>query len=74
MKKLLLFFAVLLIAGCSPEFWGGTGTGVVGTGAAYEISAKRQLDRLEEDYKSGAIGKEEYEIRKDQIKKGSVIY
>jgi hypothetical protein len=35
------------LTGCSKEFWGGTATGAVGAGAAYELQNKRQMDRLE---------------------------
>lgn len=47
---------------------------LVGAGAGYEIQAKRQMDRLEEDYRSGRIDRREYEIRKQQIERGSLIY
>ena len=79
MKKL---FAILIIIGvlstgmwgCSGRFWGGAATGVVGTGAAYEIQNKRQMDELEKEYKAGQISQEEYEARKKQIGKGSIFY
>lgn len=60
--------------GCSGEFWGGTALGALGAGAGYEIQAKRQIDRLEEEYKSGKITREEYESRKRQIEGGSLLY
>jgi hypothetical protein len=61
-----------LLTGC--KFLGGAATGVAGTGAGYEYNARKQMDRLEDDYKAGRITKEEYEIRKDQIERGSVVY
>ena len=64
--------AIMFAGGCA--FLGGAAVGAAGTGAAYEYSAKRQLDALEEDYKSGNITREEYESRKKQIEKGSIIY
>jgi hypothetical protein len=64
--------ATLLSGGCA--FLGGAAAGAAGTGAAYEYRSKQQLDRLEADYKAGNISKEEYEARKSQIQKGSVIY
>ncbi len=64
---------VVLLSGCG-SFWNGAGAGVVGAGAGYEINAKRQLDQLEHDYNAGKMTKQEYEARKDQIKKGSLIY
>lgn len=66
-------FCALLLAGCG-SFWKGAGVGVVGAGAAYEISAKRQMDQLQRDYSEGRITKEEFETRRDQIRKGSIIY
>lgn len=70
----VLLAVALGLSGCNKDFWGGGAAGALGTGAAYEIQTKRQMDQLEEDYKSGKITKEEYEIRKDQIRKGSVVY
>jgi len=32
------------------------------------------MDRLEEDFRSGRINKDEYLKRNDQISKGSIIY
>lgn len=68
----------LLAAGCSSDFWGGgaagAGAGIVGTGAAYELKARQQLQQLDEDYKAGRINQQEYDIRKDQIQKGSLVY
>ncbi len=64
--------AVVFSGGCS--FLGGVAVGAVGAGAAYEHSNKRQLDRLEEDYKAGNIDQEEYESRRRQIREGSIIY
>lgn len=69
----VLMFASFLLAGCG-SFWTGAGTGVVGAGAAYEINAKRQLNQLEQEYKDGKITQAEYESRKEQISKGSLIY
>lgn len=67
----LLLGAVL--AGCSGAFWGGTGAGILGAGAGYEIQAERQMRQLDDDLKSGKITQAEYDIRKDQIQKGSLI-
>jgi len=76
MKRYLLvaMLAALGQWGCSGAFWGGTAVGALATGGGYEIQAKRQMDRLEEDYKSGKIDRKEYETRKRQIEKGSIIY
>lgn len=50
--------------------------GVVGAGAAgggYEYHLKRQKDRVEQDFKAGKIDQKEYEIRKDQIARDSLL-
>jgi hypothetical protein len=66
--------AAVAVAGCSPAFWGGAATGVLTTGAGYEYQAKRQMDKLEEDFKNERISREEYEQRKRQIESGSILY
>lgn len=63
-----------LTAGCSKDLVGGAVLGGAGVGAAYEYQNKRQMDRLEEDFKAGRIDREEYTKRKEQISKGSIIY
>ncbi len=76
MKKLLGLSVLLLgviLAGCSGQFWGGAGAGVLGAGAGYEIQAERQMNQLNEDLKNGKITQQEYNIRKDQIQKGSLL-
>jgi hypothetical protein len=74
MKTFLIvgLFGVLALSGC--QFLGGAATGALATGAGYEIQAKRQMDRLEDDFKSGRISREEYESRKRQIESGSIVY
>jgi hypothetical protein len=76
MKRLI--FLLLLAAfgqlGCSGQFWGGAATGALATGAGYEINASRQMHKLDEDYKDGKIDRTEYESRKRQLEKGSIIY
>ena len=73
-KYLILTLAAFALAGCSPAFWGGTATGVLATGAGYEIQAKRQMDKLEDDFKNERISRREYEERKKQIEAGSIVY
>jgi len=71
-----LFMLMLLVAiqtGCSGAFWGGTGAGALGAGAGYEIQAQRQMNQLDEDLRNGKITQQEYDIRKDQIEKGSLL-
>ena len=74
MKK---YLALLLLASVSQwgcAFIGGAATGALATGAGYEINAKRQMDRLEDDYRRERISRREYEARKSQIESGSIIY
>ena len=68
----LLLLGSLALGGC--EFVAGTATGALATGAGYEINAKRQMDRLEEDYRRERISRREYEARRSQIERGSIIY
>jgi len=68
----LLMFLSLAQWGCA--FLGGAATGALATGAGYEINSKRQMDKLEDDYKDERISRREYEDRKKQIESGSIIY
>ena len=74
MKKIMAFIllASLSLPGC--EFLGGAATGALATGAGYEYNAKRQMDKLEDDYQHDRISRREYEERKKQIESGSIIY
>lgn len=76
MKKLLGFSVLLFgatLMGCSGAFWGGAGAGALGSGAAYEIQADRQMTQLNQDLRDGKITQHDYDIRKDQIQKGSLL-
>lgn len=66
--------AGFILSGCSGAFWGGAGSGTAATGAGYELRARHQMQKIEDQYKAGEIDQREYEIRKDQIKKGSLAY
>lgn len=68
----MLLLGSLAMTGC--EFAAGAATGALATGAGYEINAKRQMDRLEDDYRRERISRREYEQRKSQIERGSIIY
>lgn len=70
----IVFLTSFSLTGCSKAFWGGAAAGAVGTGAAYELSKKKQMDRLEQERASGAISQDEYLKRKAEIEKGSIIY
>ena len=75
MKNAILAVALLIgltQSGCA--FLGGAALGTLATGAGYEVNAKNQMDRLEADYKNERISRREYEARKAQIEKGSIIY
>jgi hypothetical protein len=74
MKALPTFLLLvsLGLAGC--QFIAGAATGALATGAGYEINAKRQMDRLDDDFRRERIGRREYEARRHQIERGSVIY
>jgi hypothetical protein len=75
MKQLSVAVLILVAfaqAGC--QFLGGAATGALATGAGYELQSRRQMDRLEDDFRSGRISREEYESRKRQIEAGSVVY
>ena len=66
---------LMSLTGCSSVGSGILG-GVVGAGAAggsYEYRLKRQKDRVEQDFKAGKIDQREYEIRKDQIARDSLL-
>ena len=68
----LLLLGSLVLGGC--QFVGGAATGALATGAGYEINSKRQMDRLEDDYRRERISRREYERRKEQLERGSIIY
>lgn len=75
--KSLLLVAVLLAGALSQSgcaFMGGAALGAFGTGAGYEFNAHSKMNQLEEDYKNELISRAEYESRKSQIEKGSLIY
>jgi hypothetical protein len=75
MKKLMLALVLLMGLGQSGcMFLGGAAVGALGTSAGYEINAKSKMDQLEDDYKAERISRREYEARKSQIEKGSIIY
>lgn len=74
MKKYLALLMFLSLAQWGCAFLGGAATGALATGAGYEINSKRQMDKLEDDYKDERISRREYEERKKQIESGSIIY
>jgi len=75
MKKVMLALAFLMVLGQSGcAFLGGAAVGALGTSAGYEINAHSKMNQLEDDYKAERISRKEYEARKSQLEKGSIIY
>jgi len=74
MKKYIFLVMLASSAQWGCEFIGGAAVGGLATGAGYELNAKRQMDRIEEDYKNERISRSEYETRKSQIESGSIFY
>ncbi|HXF77093.1 MAG TPA: hypothetical protein VNN13_13420 [Methylomirabilota bacterium] len=74
MKKYLPLLLLLGLTQVGCQFLGGAAVGSLATGAGYEINAKRQMDKLEDDYRHERISRREYEGRKQQIERGSIIY
>ena len=72
-NMLVVLVLGLSLCGCS-NFLGGAVGGAAGAGAGYEWSARMQMDKIDEDLKEGRIEQVEYDIRKDQIKRGSLLY
>jgi len=75
MKKAILAIALgfgLTQTGCA--FLGGAAVGTLATGAGYEINAHHQMEKLEDDYRNERISRREYEERKAQLEKGSIVY
>ena len=75
MRKLMLILALMIgLAQSGCAFLGGAAAGSLATGAGYEYNAHSQMNKLEDDYKHERISRKEYESRKAQIEKGSIIY
>lgn len=68
----LLVALAMAQSGCA--FLGGAAAGTLAAGAGYEINAKRQMDKLDEDLRAERISRREYEARKKQIEAGSIVY
>jgi len=80
MKRFLLICLILAsigLFGCESK-WGTAGLGAAGGAAAsvggYEYHAKREMERIENEFKDGKIDQREYEIRKDQVQRDSLFY
>ncbi len=71
---LLVSLPLIFSSGCSRQVVGGAALGVGAAGAAYEYSNKKALDDLKSDYESGKITADEYQRRKQEIEKKSLLY
>ena len=81
MKKMIAITAVMLalslmLVGCESS-WGSAGLGAAGgavaAGGSYEYVFNREMKKVEQDYQGGRIDQREYEIRKDQIQRMSLL-
>ena len=63
---------VLVLAGCDRSLIGGA-VGAGATVGGYELNFKRQIDRIEQDLANGVITQEEFDIRRDQIDRDSLL-
>ena len=69
---ILLLLGNVAITGC--RICRGSGHRRSATGTGYEHNSKRQMDRLEDDYRNERISRSEYEQRKEQIEHGFIVY
>jgi len=75
MKTLMLALVLMMALGQSGcAFLGGAAVGALGTSGGYEYNAYSKMEQLEDDYKNEKISRAEYESRKSQIEKGSILY
>ena len=75
MTKLTLVLVLMMAlaqSGCA--VLGGAAVGALGTSGGYEYNAYSKMEQLEDDYKNEKISRAEYESRKSQIEKGSILY
>jgi hypothetical protein len=71
----LIFGVSMSTAGCtSRSAAGGALVGGAAIGGVYEYQNKRALDALEDEYQRGLISRSEYERRKSEISRRSLIY
>ncbi len=59
--------------GCASKA-GNVALGAGAAGGAYEYSNKTQIDKLDKDLKEGKISQDEYNRRRQEIEKRSVVY
>lgn len=81
MKKMVITaicaLSLFLTCGGCESSWGSAGLGAAGgavaSGGGYEYVANREMKKIDQDYKDGKIDQHEYEIRKDQIQRMSLL-
>jgi hypothetical protein len=67
--------ASLTTTGCAPRTTtGGAVVGGAAVGGVYEYQNKRALDALEQQFRRGEITREEYDRRRREISRRSLIY
>ncbi|MGK2943315.1 MAG: hypothetical protein ACSLFC_01080 [Desulfuromonadales bacterium] len=71
---LLVSLPLIFSFGCSRQAVGGAALGAGAAGGIYEYSNKKALDHLKSDYESGKISADEYQRRKQEIEKKSLLY
>jgi hypothetical protein len=70
----MIFLAALIgLSGCSRQAAGGAAVGAIGAGGVYEYQAHRAMQELESEREAGTITQEEYERRKRDIERRSII-
>ncbi|MEW5745221.1 MAG: hypothetical protein AB1805_07285 [Nitrospirota bacterium] len=73
---LMMLSSLVTATGCSSRggsaVLGAAGGAAAGAGG-YEYVARREIQRIEEDYKAGKMDQREYEIRRDQIQRMSIL-
>lgn len=73
----MVALSLFLTCGGCESSWGSAGLGAAGgavaAGGSYEYVSNREMKRIEDDYKDGKIDQKEYEIRKDQIQRMSLL-
>lgn len=81
MKTVILATALtlslcLMLGGCKSG-WGSAGLGAAGgavaAGGSYEYVSNREMKRIAQDYNDGKMDQKEYEARKDQIQRMSLL-
>ena len=71
---LALIVPLLFLSGCGRGTVGGAAIGAGAAGAAYEYQHRQALRELDEEFRAGRITQEEYERRKSEIQRRSLIY